>query len=54
MQVGHLYLTNTKRLDEIMLKLGFSVDGSTKLVLDEGNGKYMVFILLTSIIFITI
>ncbi|KAL1814369.1 uncharacterized protein LOC108220619 isoform X2 [Daucus carota subsp. sativus] len=36
--VGHLYLTNTKRLDEIMLKLGFSVDGSTKLVLDEGNG----------------
>ncbi|KAL8122798.1 uncharacterized protein LOC141717558 [Apium graveolens] len=37
--VGHLYLTNTKRLDEIMLKLGFSADGPTKLILTDANGK---------------
>ena len=27
MQIGYLYLTNTKRLQEVMLKLGFVADG---------------------------
>uniref|UniRef100_A0A5B7A1Z8 Putative Ribonuclease III domain-containing protein n=2 Tax=Davidia involucrata TaxID=16924 RepID=A0A5B7A1Z8_DAVIN len=35
--VGYLYLTNVKRLEEIMLKLGFSSGASTQLVLEETN-----------------
>ncbi|XP_050285612.1 uncharacterized protein LOC126725126 [Quercus robur] len=37
--VGYLYLTNVKRLEEIMLKLGFSIDSSMQLVLEEAKSK---------------
>ncbi|PON48135.1 Ribonuclease III domain containing protein [Parasponia andersonii] len=37
--IGYLYLTNTKRLDEIMVKVGFSTDSSMPLILEESNGK---------------
>ncbi|KAL7162615.1 hypothetical protein ACSBR2_042992 [Camellia fascicularis] len=36
--IGYLYLTNVKRLEEIMLKLGFSCDASPKLTLEQANG----------------
>ncbi|KAH7547178.1 hypothetical protein FEM48_Zijuj01G0281800 [Ziziphus jujuba var. spinosa] len=35
--IGYLYLTNLKRLEEIMQKLGFSTDSSIQLTLDEVN-----------------
>ncbi|KAF3450614.1 hypothetical protein FNV43_RR06703 [Rhamnella rubrinervis] len=35
--VGYLYLTNLKRLEEIMQKLGFCTDSSIQLTLDEAN-----------------
>jgi ribonuclease-3 family protein len=35
--IGHLYLTNKLRLDEIMIKLGFSVGDSTHLILDDNK-----------------
>ncbi|GJU70864.1 ribonuclease III domain-containing protein [Tanacetum coccineum] len=35
--VGYLYLTNAKRLDEIMLKLGFSTGASTQMILEEAS-----------------
>ncbi|KAF8388822.1 hypothetical protein HHK36_025502 [Tetracentron sinense] len=37
--VGYLYLTNMKRLEEIMLKLGFSTGASTELILKETEGN---------------
>ncbi|KAK3018674.1 hypothetical protein RJ639_003105 [Escallonia herrerae] len=37
--VGYLYLTNGKRLEEIMLKLGFSAGASSELLLEESNGE---------------
>ncbi|KAG5229205.1 mini-ribonuclease [Salix suchowensis] len=33
--VGFLYLTNVSRLEEVMLKLGFSTDSSTQMILKE-------------------
>ncbi|GAV87943.1 Ribonuclease_3 domain-containing protein [Cephalotus follicularis] len=35
--IGHLYLTNENRLEEIMLKLGFSTGHSNQMVLEEAN-----------------
>ncbi|KAK9281075.1 hypothetical protein L1049_003968 [Liquidambar formosana] len=35
--VGYLYLTNVQRLEEVMLKLGFSTGASTQLILEEAN-----------------
>ncbi|CAL5361239.1 unnamed protein product [Camellia sinensis] len=40
--IGYLYLTNVKRLEEIMLKLGFSCDASPKLTLEQANGPTMM------------
>ncbi|KAG6727689.1 hypothetical protein I3842_02G137600 [Carya illinoinensis] len=37
--VGYLYLTNVKRLEEIMLKLGFTTDSSMQLILEEAKSK---------------
>ncbi|XP_062087676.1 uncharacterized protein LOC133794462 [Humulus lupulus] len=37
--IGYLYLTNANRLDEIMVKIGFSTDSSTQLILEESVGK---------------
>ncbi|XP_010106661.2 uncharacterized protein LOC21388033 [Morus notabilis] len=37
--IGYLYLTNMKRLEEIMVKIGFSTDSSMQLILEEVNGK---------------
>jgi len=38
-QIGYLYLTNGKRLEKIMEKLGFSSDSSTEIVIEETNPK---------------
>ncbi|KVH92957.1 Ribonuclease III domain-containing protein [Cynara cardunculus var. scolymus] len=38
--VGYLYLTNMRRLEEIMLKLGFSSGVSTQMILEEASGKF--------------
>ncbi|KAL1538203.1 hypothetical protein AAHA92_26973 [Salvia divinorum] len=35
--VGYLYLTNVRRLDEIMERIGFSTDTSTDLEQEKGN-----------------
>ncbi|KAJ7963169.1 Ribonuclease III family protein [Quillaja saponaria] len=35
--VGYLYLTNTSRLEEVMLKLGFAIDSSEHLNLEEAK-----------------
>ncbi|KAM7483836.1 hypothetical protein LguiB_008419 [Lonicera macranthoides] len=35
--IGHLYLTNKERLEEVMLKLGFSVGDSTQLIHEENQ-----------------
>ncbi|KAJ6715357.1 MINI-RIBONUCLEASE 3 [Salix viminalis] len=35
--VGFLYLTNVSRLEEVMLKLGFSTDSSAQMILKEAN-----------------
>ncbi|XP_021902957.1 uncharacterized protein LOC110818393 isoform X3 [Carica papaya] len=35
--IGFLYLTNVSRLEEVMLKLGFSTGSSTQDILEEGN-----------------
>ncbi|KAF5453012.1 hypothetical protein F2P56_027959, partial [Juglans regia] len=35
--VGYLYLKNVKRLEEIMLKLGFTTDSSMQLILEEAK-----------------
>ncbi|KAK6914767.1 Ribonuclease III domain [Dillenia turbinata] len=40
--VGYLYLTNMKRLDEVMQKLGFANGASTLLILEEENKKVIV------------
>ncbi|XP_059643751.1 uncharacterized protein LOC132285575 [Cornus florida] len=37
--IGYLYLTNVKRLEEIMLKLGFSSGASTQFILEEANSR---------------
>ncbi|XP_043718517.1 uncharacterized protein LOC122666569 [Telopea speciosissima] len=37
--VGFLYLTNVKRLEELMQKLGFSTGASTQLILEETKSK---------------
>ncbi|PRQ23949.1 putative ribonuclease III [Rosa chinensis] len=37
--VGHLYLTDVKRLEEVMVKLGFSTDSSMQLTSEDANGK---------------
>ncbi|KAJ0745062.1 putative ribonuclease III [Helianthus annuus] len=37
--VGYLYLTNVKRLDEIMLKLGFSSGVSNQMILEEAKSE---------------
>ncbi|KAK6911898.1 Ribonuclease III domain [Dillenia turbinata] len=37
--VGYLYLTNMKRLDEVMQKLGFANGASTQSILEEENKK---------------
>ncbi|AEE75405.1 Ribonuclease III domain [Arabidopsis thaliana x Arabidopsis arenosa] len=37
--IGYLYLTNGKRLEKIMEKLGFSSDSSTEIVIEETNPK---------------
>ncbi|XP_071692017.1 uncharacterized protein [Rutidosis leptorrhynchoides] len=37
--VGYLYLTNVKRLEEIMSKLGFSTGVSTQMILEETSTK---------------
>ncbi|KAI3866886.1 hypothetical protein MKX03_027119 [Papaver bracteatum] len=37
--VGHLYLTNVKRLEEIMVRMGFSTGISTQPILEEGESK---------------
>ncbi|XP_062156287.1 uncharacterized protein LOC133864092 isoform X2 [Alnus glutinosa] len=37
--VGYLYLTNVKRLEEVMLKLGFSTDSSLQLIWEQRAGK---------------
>lgn len=37
--VGFLYLTNVSRLEEVMLKLGFSTDSSTQMIPEEENSK---------------
>ncbi|KAB5574332.1 hypothetical protein DKX38_001526 [Salix brachista] len=37
--VGFLYLTNVSRLEEVMLKLGFSTDSSTQMILKEANSS---------------
>ncbi|KAK1416882.1 hypothetical protein QVD17_26001 [Tagetes erecta] len=37
--VGYLYLTNVKRLDEIMLKIGFSLGVSNQMILEEANSE---------------
>ncbi|KAJ4835851.1 hypothetical protein Tsubulata_030108 [Turnera subulata] len=37
--IGYLYLTNAKRLEEIMLKLGFSTGSSSEMILDEAKSK---------------
>nr|ABN08413.1 hypothetical protein MtrDRAFT_AC155896g41v2 [Medicago truncatula] len=34
-RVGYLYLTNVNRLEKLMLELGFSVDSSMPLNLEE-------------------
>lgn len=36
--VGYLYLTNVQRLEDIMLKLGFSSGLSNHSILEEANG----------------
>ncbi|KAI3803368.1 hypothetical protein L1987_31519 [Smallanthus sonchifolius] len=38
--VGYLYLTNVKRLEEIMLKLGFSSGVSNQMILEEANSEF--------------
>ncbi|GMY34570.1 mini-ribonuclease 3, partial [Fagus crenata] len=35
--VGYLYLKNVKRLEEVMLKLGFSTDSSMQFILEEAK-----------------
>ncbi|KAL9405495.1 hypothetical protein Peur_002467 [Populus x canadensis] len=37
--VGFLYLTNVSRLEEVMLKLGFSTDSSRQMIPEEENSK---------------
>ncbi|KAF9690145.1 hypothetical protein SADUNF_Sadunf01G0165400 [Salix dunnii] len=37
--VGFLYLTNVRRLEEVMLKLGFSTDSSTQIIPKEANSS---------------
>ncbi|PIA43036.1 hypothetical protein AQUCO_02000466v1 [Aquilegia coerulea] len=37
--VGYLYLTNTKRLEEVMLKLGFTTAASNQLIMEEALNK---------------
>lgn len=37
--VGHLYLTDMKRLEEVMVKLGFSTDSSMQLTSEDANGQ---------------
>nr|XP_043624353.1 mini-ribonuclease 3 isoform X2 [Erigeron canadensis] len=37
--VGYLYLTNVKRLEEIMLKLGFSTGVSTQMIFEEASAN---------------
>ncbi|KAJ4957804.1 hypothetical protein NE237_024915 [Protea cynaroides] len=37
--VGYLYLTNVKRLEELMLKMGFSTGASAQQILEERNSK---------------
>ncbi|XP_077225473.1 uncharacterized protein LOC143859948 [Tasmannia lanceolata] len=37
--VGYLYLTDMKRLEELMLKLGFSTGASTERILEETHNK---------------
>ncbi|MCL7041954.1 hypothetical protein MKW94_011934 [Papaver nudicaule] len=37
--VGHLYLTDAKRLEEIMLRMGFSTGISTQPILEENENK---------------
>ncbi|XP_050365184.1 uncharacterized protein LOC126783711 [Argentina anserina] len=36
--VGHLYLTDMNRLEEVMVKLGFSTDSSMQLTSEDANG----------------
>lgn len=38
-QIGYLYLTNGKRLEKIMQKLGFSSDSSTEIIIEEAKPK---------------
>ncbi|XP_010465235.1 PREDICTED: uncharacterized protein LOC104745633 [Camelina sativa] len=37
--IGYLYLTNGKRLEKIMQKLGFSSDSSTEIIIEEAKPK---------------
>ncbi|GMN37002.1 hypothetical protein TIFTF001_006468 [Ficus carica] len=37
-EIGFLYLTDAKRLEEVMLKIGFSTDSSMQLISNEVNG----------------
>eukprot|EP00262_Sarcandra_glabra_P010302 TRINITY_DN2540_c0_g1_i1.p1 TRINITY_DN2540_c0_g1~~TRINITY_DN2540_c0_g1_i1.p1 ORF type:complete len:229 (+),score=36.72 TRINITY_DN2540_c0_g1_i1:39-725(+) len=37
--VGFLYLTNVKRLEDLMLKLGFSTGASTELIVEDINSR---------------
>ncbi|KAL5976643.1 hypothetical protein ACLOJK_020976 [Asimina triloba] len=43
--VGYLYLTDVERLDEVMLKLGFSTGSSAELVLKEKDDKIIAYLL---------
>ncbi|KAM5569683.1 hypothetical protein ABKV19_016942 [Rosa sericea] len=37
--VGHLYLTDMKRLEEVMVRLGFSTDSSQLIPSEDANGQ---------------
>ncbi|XP_065865072.1 uncharacterized protein [Euphorbia lathyris] len=37
--IGHLYLTNANRLEELMLHLGFSTGSSTQVILEEADSN---------------
>lgn len=39
LQIGYLYLTNGKRLEKIMEKLGFSSDSSTEIMIEMAKPK---------------
>ncbi|XP_022891347.1 uncharacterized protein LOC111406261 isoform X6 [Olea europaea var. sylvestris] len=42
--VGYLYLTNVQRLEEIMVKLGFSADASTQFMEKKSNTLFFHFL----------